>query len=209
MPIEDNSTRRINIAHTSPFADETHSEIDVVNNSNHLQSSDFEGILSAWTQYQQVSMSIPFLSNILFMANDGSSSDQASVFQAILDKEPIIMAHLQTRKTSIMGVDWDIMGDNSYKCSEIKRIMEDAGYHDLIPHLLDCIGNGYAEVSSIEDLEKYFAKYEEGYKLEPLVICILPNLSKSGSLGSCLQAIKNTFEPLVRLKQLSCPLNVA
>ena len=144
MPIEDNSTTRINIAHTSPFADEVHSEIDVVNNSNHLQTSDFEGILSAWTQYQQVSMSIPFLSNILFMANDGSSSEQAAVFQAILDKEPIVMAHLQTRKTSIMGVDWDIMGDNSYKCSEIKRIMEDAGYHDLTPHLLDCIGNGYA-----------------------------------------------------------------
>lgn len=50
--------------------------------------------------------------------------------------------------------------------------------HDLDPHRI--FGESkyiekrlIAEVSSIEDLEKYFAKYEEGYKLEPLYLGII------------------------------------
>ena len=108
------------------------------------KTEDIEGAFSTWLQYNQVKLTIPFLSNILVAGNDGIASDQAAVFNAILEKEPIIQAHLQTRKLAVQAVDWDIMGGSEYKRTELKKIITNAGLEKLKTHLLDAIGFGYA-----------------------------------------------------------------
>jgi len=106
---------------------------------------EFETLFETWTNSFQTKLSAPLIRQILYEAEEGWSHDQASLFKAILEKEPVITAHMQTRRLAVSGLDWNIVGGtNTAKQKEVELILKDAGIAEVIPHLLDAIGFGYA-----------------------------------------------------------------
>lgn len=82
--------------------------------------------------------------NILRDADDGAPQDQAALFSTIQEKEPMIAAHLQTRKRAILAANWSVQHPDDGKAEELNQILKQARIHKLLDHLLDALGTGYA-----------------------------------------------------------------
>ena len=124
--------------------------------SNPMGSADFKKVPSnftaeelnsftnLWLDYSQISLTIPYIQSILVNATQGFSQNQAALFTAILDKEPLLVAHFQTRKLAVLGLDWTITGGSEAKQEMLKKTLEDAGLNKLMDHLLSALQYGYA-----------------------------------------------------------------
>ena len=87
------------------------------------------------------------LVNIISQADDGDPREQAVLFSTVLEKEPIVAAHLQTRRLAVQSCPWAVQSDAQPKVAEeIQEMLEAAGLNKAVGHLLDCIGTGYAGV---------------------------------------------------------------
>jgi phage gp29-like protein len=112
-------------------------------------SLEFENYLNSWISHTKTKVTAPFISNLLSGADEGQPREQAALFQTMLEKEPVIAAHIQTRVLSALACEWNILakktdGDSIQKAEEVKRILQDADFYDLLKHLLDAIGSGYS-----------------------------------------------------------------
>ena len=69
------------------------------------------------------------LKRILNDANAGSTQNQAVCYRMLLEREPVIASHIQTRIQAILSCDWQILGKDDKKVQEITGILNDAGIH--------------------------------------------------------------------------------
>lgn len=90
-------------------------------------------------------ITLPRIATILNQAKTGDAREQSQLFKMLQDKDPIISAHLQTRKQAVQSVEWNITGgEGDYKRSEVTKILQDAGIDELIKHLSDAVAVGYS-----------------------------------------------------------------
>ncbi len=87
------------------------------------------------------------LVNIISNADNGDPREQAVLFSTILEKEPIVAAHLQTRRLAVQSCPWVVQSESEPKLAEeMTNELRAAGLDKAVGHLLDCIGTGYAGV---------------------------------------------------------------
>ena len=91
------------------------------------------------------------IEHILEDADAGNASAQAACYRFLLEREPVIAAHFQTRMLAVLSCDWSIQCDQAEKAAEVTRILEKAGIHSLLEHLLDALAFGYAGAAVIWD----------------------------------------------------------
>ena len=88
------------------------------------------------------------LESIIASADGGDPREQAALFSTMQEKEPLIAAHLQTRRLAVLACDWSIRSKkDEKKAEEIQTMLRKAGIRKAIHYLLDCLGTGYAGVS--------------------------------------------------------------
>lgn len=92
-------------------------------------------------------MSPSDLQGILSEAAEGYSCTQAALIKEIQEKEPLIAAHLATRKAALMGCPWKVQGeDEQDKAEELTAMLTTAGLSDALSHLCDYVPTGYSLV---------------------------------------------------------------
>lgn len=102
--------------------------------------------------YGQLKLTPPVISNILQSAEMGNPIDQALLSKAVQEKEPIIAAHLQTRKLAILARQWHVLPSPhapdqnvaESKAREATKILKNSGITELLEHLVSAISDGYA-----------------------------------------------------------------
>lgn len=120
----------------------------------------FPGILKKWSrtrdgkdseiQSGQQTSTIPNnlspsrVTSIQSLADTGSASDQARYILAMQDSDPILSAHIQTRKLAVQSCQWIIENENPETAGALTDRMKKLGINALISHLLDAIPTGYA-----------------------------------------------------------------
>ena len=107
-------------------------------------ASAFDEYLREWLNFTGVKLSAPSLSRLLEAADNGDAAEQAAFFQSVLEKEPVIAAHIQTRILAVLCSDWRIVGPDEAKNREMQDILSKAGLRSLLRHLLDALVTGYA-----------------------------------------------------------------
>ena len=84
------------------------------------------------------------LQQILKDADTGDCSGQAALIDVIQEAEPVIGAHLESRKRAALAVPWRIEGGSDKDRADITRNLEHIGFQKLRKHALDGIAHGYA-----------------------------------------------------------------
>ncbi|MBR4674823.1 MAG: DUF935 family protein [Victivallales bacterium] len=85
------------------------------------------------------------LVNIITQADGGDPREQAVLFSTVLEKEPIVASHLQTRRLAVQSCPWSVQSKaQPALAEEIQEELLRAGIRQAIGHLLDCIGTGYS-----------------------------------------------------------------
>lgn len=85
---------------------------------------------------------------IITDADAGDPREQASLFSTIQEKEPIIGAHLQTRRLAVLSCPWEIRSDAHPKeAKAMTRELKKANLSKAMANLLDAVGTGYAGVT--------------------------------------------------------------
>lgn len=88
------------------------------------------------------------LQGILQQAQDGICDQQAALVKEIQEKEPIIAAHLATRKGALTACPWTITGAGAEEqAEELTQMLKLAGLDEAIAHLADFIPTGYSAVA--------------------------------------------------------------
>ena len=113
------------------------------------QDSDFDEYLASWTSFTGASVKAPLITRLLESADEGLSSELAALFQTVMEKEPVIAAHIQTRILSVLSCDWSVQGEDSAKAAEVEGILRRARIHSLLRHLLDAVGTGYSGAATV------------------------------------------------------------
>lgn len=83
------------------------------------------------------------IDNILEATNTGDAFDQAVFLNLMLDKEPVISAHIQTRKLAIQGCEWHIYDKKNKIVEDAEEEFKEFGIHALLGQLLNAIIYGY------------------------------------------------------------------
>ena len=110
---------------------------------------DFDEYLASWSNFTGVSVKAPLITRLLESADEGYASELAALFQTVMEKEPVIAAHLQTRILSVLSCDWSVQGEDSAKAAEVEGILRRARIHSLLRHLLDAVATGYSGAASV------------------------------------------------------------
>ncbi len=107
---------------------------------------EFDTLFVNWLNYHHVPVTAALINNVLAAAEWGWPRDQAALIQAVMDKDPMIKAHIQTRIQAVMGAKWDIVSsdNDTAKASAVKKILEKAKINELKRHLMDCVATGYS-----------------------------------------------------------------
>ena len=106
------------------------------------KGEDFQQFLFSWGRDRGEKLSAGTIKNALAEADGGCLSSQAELFHAVLEKEPVITAHLQTRVLSVLACDWSVAGPDPEKCAFLSSVLKKAKIHDLLRHLLDALAFG-------------------------------------------------------------------
>ena len=112
----------------------------------------FESEIFSLMNYRGTKITAPAINAILSGADSGSPRDQAALFQSVLEKEPVIAAHIQTRQLAVLSCDWQVRpasGTSSFesaseKASAISALLKKGGIYKLLKHLLDALATGYS-----------------------------------------------------------------
>lgn len=87
----------------------------------------------------------PRLAAILDDAAAGAGIDQAALFLDIRDKEPLIEAHLATRRNAVTGAPWQLTSEkHQAQAEELAAELKAARVGALVEHLWDAVPTGYA-----------------------------------------------------------------
>jgi phage gp29-like protein len=111
------------------------------------QSDDFDEFLSNWLSHTNTKLTASFIKSMLEGADEGYPQDQAALFQVILEKEPVIAAHFQTRLLGVLACDWHLTKSPSTpenRIAELTGLLENADVYGLLKHLLSAIAVGYS-----------------------------------------------------------------
>lgn len=104
--------------------------------------------LSLLTHMTELKLDARRVARIIQDADSGDPREQAELFATLQEKEPIIGAHLQTRRLAVMGCPLHIDSKKHPKEAEaIQEMLQKAGLRTAISALLDAIGTGYAGVA--------------------------------------------------------------
>ena len=90
-------------------------------------SGDFDEFTCAWNSMSGPKLTAGLLRRLTENADSGAASEQALLYRSMLEKEPAIAAHLQTRILSVLSCDWSLQGDDTAKVHELTGILEQAG----------------------------------------------------------------------------------
>jgi phage gp29-like protein len=111
------------------------------------QRSEMDEIGIEWMTLDGRQITAARVSQMLEAAEQGNCQEQAALLQFIMDKEPIIAAHMQTRMLAVLGCGWCVESNASEedrRAEEVETMLKKAGIYDLMRHLLDAIPTGYA-----------------------------------------------------------------
>ena len=84
------------------------------------------------------------IQSALTEADSGFLYNQAFLFRSVLENEPVIAAHLQTRILAVCACDWQITGSDPEKITFLTSILEKANINSLIRHLMESLAFGCA-----------------------------------------------------------------
>src|SRR5574343_423783 len=85
------------------------------------------------------------LQGILTQAADGYCDSQAVLLKEVQEKEPVIAAHLATRKLAMAGKPWTVSSEaDPDRAAEIEKMLRLAGLTEAMMHLADSIMTGYS-----------------------------------------------------------------
>jgi len=94
------------------------------------------------------------LKNILDSAAEGECQAQARFIGDMLEKDPLLMAHFETRRLAVLACDMMLIQSNAKgfqaataddsRYKELWEILNNANIYGLVEHLLDAIPRGYA-----------------------------------------------------------------
>ncbi|MCR4442953.1 MAG: DUF935 domain-containing protein [Peptococcaceae bacterium] len=102
-----------------------------------------------WSSYPSQGLNPQRLAAIFKEADAGDIFRQSELFEEMEEKDPHLFSVLQTRKNSVLGLDWEIMAYSDEaqdkKVAEfIQSAFEFEGLEDAMLDLLDAIGKGFA-----------------------------------------------------------------
>lgn len=104
--------------------------------------------LSLLTHMTELKLDARRVARIIQDADSGDPREQAELFATLQEKEPIIGAHLQTRRLAVMGCPLHIDSKKHPKEAEdIQGMLQKAGVRKAVSAMLDAIGTGYAGVA--------------------------------------------------------------
>ena len=87
------------------------------------------------------------LVQVISDADAGDPREQAALFATILEKEPALAAHLQTRRLAVLSKPWRVQSETQPDLADqITKELSRAGMQKAMSWLLDAIGFGYAGV---------------------------------------------------------------
>ncbi len=112
-------------------------------------SADFDEFAFSWTALNDPKLNAGLIRRLLSAANEGAPSEQAALYRLLLEKEPAVTAHMQTRILAVLACDWSIQGDDAAHVAEVRSIFEKARIHALMRHLLDALALGYSGAALI------------------------------------------------------------
>ena len=107
-------------------------------------NGDFDSLLYSWIDYSQVNITPAVINSVLSGVRTGYVSDQAALIEAIVEKEPVIAAHLQTRNLALLSLPYRVTGGTKAHRDEILKILNNANIYGLLQHLMDAVPTGYA-----------------------------------------------------------------
>ena len=106
--------------------------------------ADFDEFAFSWTALNDPKLNAGLIRRLLAAANEGAPSEQAALYRILLEKEPAVTAHMQTRILAVLACDWSIRGSDAKRVAEVRAILEKARVHALMRHLLDALALGYS-----------------------------------------------------------------
>lgn len=107
-------------------------------------------LLSIISDYQEASkyrLTPSRLVQIITDADAGDPREQAALFPTLLEKEPLLAAHLNTRRLAVLSKPWRVQSKKQPElAAEITDALAKAGLHKAMGWLLAAVGHGYAGV---------------------------------------------------------------
>lgn len=89
------------------------------------------------------------LVRIITDADAGDPREQAALFPTLLEKEPLLAAHLNTRRLAALSKPWRVQSEkNPEIADEITKSLSRAGLQKAMSWLLAAVGHGYAGVAA-------------------------------------------------------------
>jgi phage gp29-like protein len=82
--------------------------------------------------------------NLCDDSRQGMTSPLTALYESMLEKDPAIAAHLQTRILSVLACNWSIQGSDQARVESVTEILQKASLHSLLHHLLDSFLFGYS-----------------------------------------------------------------
>ncbi len=107
-------------------------------------ADEFAEFSSSWGKADGIQLKANALKRVLRDAENGSAAAQALLFRKMLETEPAIAAHMQTRILSVLACDWSVQGRDAAKAEIAAAILRKAGIQSLMRHLLEAVPFGYA-----------------------------------------------------------------
>lgn len=137
---------------------------DIENNETFIKN--FHLNIDSFTNYNILpafNLTVAKIKEFQESADYGMVQFQSMLFKSILDHDPIISAHFNTRYLSVLSKEWTIQGgENEYKRESVTDMLEMAGIEKIIQHLMQAILFGYSGARvHWEDLhdDKIFFEY--------------------------------------------------
>lgn len=117
--------------------------------SNAGRSDDL--LLSIISDYQEASkyrLTPSRLVQIIADADAGDPREQAALFPTLLEKEPLLAAHLNTRRLAVLSKPWRVRSEKQPELAdEITDALSRSGLQKALGWLLAAVGFGYAGVA--------------------------------------------------------------
>ena len=108
-------------------------------------------LLSIISDYQEASkyrLTPSRLVQIITDADAGDPREQAALFPTLLEKEPLLAAHLNTRRLAVLSKPWRVQSKKQPElAAEISDALAKAGLQKAMGGLLAAVGFGYAGVA--------------------------------------------------------------
>ncbi|MBO5761939.1 MAG: DUF935 family protein [Lentisphaeria bacterium] len=107
-------------------------------------NAEFQQFISSFGRSRTGKLTAGMIANTLIEADNGFLASQAELYHSVLEKEPVIAAHLQTRILAVAACDWTVSGPDPKRVAELTKILQNMRIEELLRHLLNAFSYGYA-----------------------------------------------------------------